>query len=61
MKWEGVSPANLSQSLGGSNSQQSGSLHSSTGKSIPSFKKKKPKNDWQIFSFKFICKIDEKG
>ena len=43
MKWEGVSPANLSQSLGGSNSQQSGSLHSSTGKSIPSFKKKKKK------------------
>ena len=40
MKWEGVSPANLSQSLGGSNSQQSGSLHSSTGKSIPPFKKK---------------------
>merc|ERR1719154_279645 len=31
MKWEGVSPNNMSQSLGGgSNSQQSGSIHSST-------------------------------
>ena len=59
MKWEGVSPANLSQSLGGSNSQQSGSLHSSTGKSIPSLKKKK-KIDKYYFLNLFL-KLMKKG
>ena len=60
MKWEGVSPANLSQSLGGSNSQQSGSLHSSTGKSIPSFKKKKKMID-KYYLLNLFLKLMKKG